>query len=185
MAKHKTKTAEKAPEGAGVDPEKVEALYKHLTTEVVEHGKLLKDALHVTDEAMEGMYAYGYGLYNQGDYDKASDVFEYLTKLNPYEYKYILGVGAARQLQKSYLPAASAYLVAALMEPKDPTPHYHAAECYLELDDPFSAYASMEFAIKAAGSQKKFADLKKRAVMTRDTLESKLEESAEEEKKSK
>jgi len=63
----------------------------------------------------------------------------------------------------------------AIISPDDPVPYYHAADCYLKLNDPFSATVALKMVVKRSGSDPKFATIKERSEMTVKKLEEELE----------
>ena len=85
-------------------------------------------------EAFRALYSMGFGFYEGGQYEKAYHFFGFLTTLGPKEAKYLMGLGAAFQMQKKYALAVQSYGFAALLSPSDPLPHFHAAECLYRLN---------------------------------------------------
>lgn len=81
------------------------------------------------------IYGSGFGLYEKGNYLEASELFTQLLLENPYDIRYWRGLAAARQMEKNYEMALNAWALVAILEDKDPLPHYHAAECLLSMGD--------------------------------------------------
>ena len=52
-------------------------------------------------------------------------------------------MGATLQMMKKYEDAANAYGFAAIMDCHDPRPSFHAAECYIALNDKEKAEAAL------------------------------------------
>jgi type III secretion system low calcium response chaperone LcrH/SycD len=82
---------------------------------------------------LEVIYNLAYTLYNQGHYLEAEKAFELLCLLEPSSERFLMGLGAARQLQKNYQGAVLAYNLAAATGKDDPMVAIRAAECYLAL----------------------------------------------------
>lgn len=96
-------------------------------------GYTLKDFSAFTDDEMEAAYATGCQQIDQGRYDQAEKVFEFLCRLDHYEGKYWIGLGACRQMQKKYDSAVKSYALAGIHDMENPIPALRAAECYVAL----------------------------------------------------
>src|SRR5260221_14564233 len=105
-------------------------------------GVMPKAALRIGDDTMEEIYTQAYNLYNQGRYKEASYIFRMLMMLDFTTPKYILGLAASLHRMKDYQNASNLYMLCAALDPKNPMPHYHSADCYLQID-------AMELAILA------------------------------------
>jgi type III secretion system low calcium response chaperone LcrH/SycD len=81
------------------------------------------------------LYATAYGLYSQGDYQGAEELFLQLVLLNAFEEKHWRGLASSHQMQRKYQDAAYAWSLVALLCDSDPYPHFHAAECLLSLKE--------------------------------------------------
>lgn len=86
-------------------------------------------------EEQEQLYAMSFLLYEKGDYATAIGFFTKLVSTNPFMAKYWRGLASSQQMQKEYLAAIQAWSLVALLDDKDPLPHFHAAECLLSLDN--------------------------------------------------
>ena len=102
-----------------------------------------------SNEDLSLLYTLAYTLYQAEDFDQAKEVFKQLASSKPFEKKYWFGLGGCYQMKKSYTEALKAWAMAALIDGKDPTPHYHAAECYLSLKE----YPEGKKAMRAATSR--------------------------------
>ena len=142
-----------------------EATIKHVLEGALKKGIMPKTALKLTDETMEAVYTQGYNLYGQGKYKEASHVFRLLMLLDFTTPKYVLGLAACAHRQKEYENAANLYLVCASLDPTNPLPHFHAADCYLQVKLPTVALFSLTMAINAAADQKQYALVKERAML--------------------
>ena len=119
---------------------------------------------------MEAMYAQGYNLYNQGKYKEASYVFRLLMLLDYLTPKYVLGLAACLHRLKDYKSAANIYLLCGTLDAHNPLPHYHAADCYIQLGLTPLAIFSLDMAQTAAGDQPQYSVIKERAKLMRETL---------------
>lgn len=89
---------------------------------------------HVTKEGIEDLYAFAYGFYESGHYEKSMHFFRFLTLVDFENRKHWMGLGAAYQMLKQYERALQCYAQAALLNPNEPYAHWHAAECFLALN---------------------------------------------------
>jgi type III secretion system low calcium response chaperone LcrH/SycD len=128
---------------AKVDWGAVEALDKAIN----EDGHILKDFAGVTDDEMEAVYAVALQEIDAGKYRDAEDRFLLLCRLDHYNGKYWLGLGAVRQLTKRYQGAINAYAMAGIHDGENPVPGLRAAECYLAIGDLENALSGAKAAV--------------------------------------
>lgn len=128
------------------------------------------EPIDIPQAQIDGLYGLAHSLYGSGKYEESCNLFRLLVMIEPFEYKYTFGLAASLQMEKKFLDSATAYLMAASTDTTNPMPHYHAAECYLNLHDPGSACISLGLAIDTAGTQEKYISLKERCQLTRDRL---------------
>ena len=83
---------------------------------------------------LESSYAEAYALYQAGKYARASDLFRSLCTESPLEARFWFGLGSCMQESGEYQNALQAWAMAALLDPKNPYPHFHAAECSCSLN---------------------------------------------------
>lgn len=133
-------------------------------------GVRAKDAMGISDQAIEGIYGQAYRLYNTGKYQDASQLFRLLVVLNGTEPKYALGLAACFHMMKEYVTAAEMYTLCGILDPNNPIPHYHASDCYIQLDDKISAVIALEMAVRRAGDRPEFLQLKDRALLSIESL---------------
>lgn len=139
-------------------------------------GIMPKHALQLGDDTMEAIYGQAYNLYNQGRYKEASYIFRLIMLLDYMTPKYILGLAACLHRMKDYKNAANIYLLCGTIDVTNPLPHYHAADCYIQLNVPEMAVFSLGLAITAAGDQPQYAVVKERSTLMKESLEKQLEE---------
>ncbi|MES2274028.1 MAG: tetratricopeptide repeat protein [Chlamydiota bacterium] len=107
--------------------------------------------LLLSEEEVEKFYAYGFAQYGTGNWNEALDVFRVLCTRRPLEPRFWFALGAALQETESYKDALHSWAMAALLKPKDPYPHFHAAECCFSLhwtSDGFKALNESEARIQ-------------------------------------
>jgi len=108
----------------------------------------IRDILGLDDKQMNGLYAMGFNFYQAGKYDDALKIFRGLCLFDQLEPKHWLGLGATLQMLEKYEEAANAYGFAAIMDCHDPRPSFHAAECYIALNDKEKAEAALNTVIE-------------------------------------
>lgn len=145
------------------------------TLNIVQKGISPKDAMGVSDEQSEAIYAQAYRLYNTGKYQEAIHLFRVLIFLLPNEYKYSLGLAACFHMLKEYDNAIRAYMVAGLLDGNSPIPHFHASDCYIQMQDPASAILMLDMAINKAANKPEFQILKDRALLMMSSLKKEME----------
>jgi type III secretion system low calcium response chaperone LcrH/SycD len=155
--------------------EKAEEALKGALEDALKKGIMPKTALQINDETMEAIYTQGYNLYNQGKFKESSYIFRLLMLLDFTTPKYVLGLAACAHRLKDYPNAANLYLLCAALDPTNPLPHFHSADCYLQLKMPTTALFSLGMAITAAGNQSQYALVKDRAILMKQALDQQLE----------
>ena len=94
------------------------------------------------DEDYDTIYSLAYSLYGTGDYGQAKEIFQ---------KKYWMGLGACWQLEKSYEEALKAWSMVALLDDTDPTPHFHATQCYFYMEEREEGLKALQAAKKRIG----------------------------------
>ena len=148
----------------------LEAIAKSLV-DAMSQGSSVAETGVLSDEALEAMYAAGYGLYEGRKYEKASKVFQSLCYYNHYEKKYFMGLAGCLQMMKHYEHAISVYSYASLLDCSDPNPPLQAANCHGALGQYKEAISGYAGASHFAGSNPEYKSLKEFA----DAMQAKLE----------
>lgn len=164
--------------GQGLGKEKAKQI-EAIADKIAKQGAVPKDVMGLNDQMVEGIYGQAYRLYNTGKYKDASQLFRLLVMLNPAEAKYPLGLAACFHMMKEYTSAAEMYTVCGMIDPANPIPHYHASDCYLQMDDKISAMIALEMAVKRSGDKPVFKTLKDRALMTIESLKKEIQKPKE------
>lgn len=84
---------------------------------------------------LEALYTYAYSLYQAGKTDDAAKAFQALCTRNPLEARFWFGWAAALQDGANYKKALPVWAMSAILEPSNPYPHFHAAECATSLEN--------------------------------------------------
>lgn len=136
---------------------------------------LLKGALPVTIMAseadLEKAYGRGVSLYKAGRYDEAMAYFQTLSTINPKDSRYLMGTSASLHMKKDYYAAIQCYNLTSILDPDDPLPLYHMADCYIRLQQPVGAYMVLEMAIPRCDKDPlRFKGLKDRMTVMLNSL---------------
>lgn len=132
---------------------------------IILENKTPKEALGFSDEMIEHMYAYGFRLYNLGNYKKAKDVFTSLSIFVPDDPRFYLGQGACCQRLKDWENAAAAYNTCSLIDTDSPMPLFYMYECLSQLNRPHDAAACLGEVISRCGDLELFAPIKERCML--------------------
>jgi type III secretion system low calcium response chaperone LcrH/SycD len=98
-------------------------------------------------EMQRQFYATAFGLYEKGDYRGAALLFTQLVLTDPYSEYYWQGLASAKQMAREYMSAVHAWSMVALLKEGDPLPHFHAAECFLTLEEKVDALKALDAAL--------------------------------------
>jgi type III secretion system low calcium response chaperone LcrH/SycD len=107
---------------------------------------LLQDACSISDDSLEDIYEKAYDHYSAGEGAHAAKQFGMLITLDPFQQRFWMGLAASQHLEKQYKKALQAYALAALLDDRDPAPHYHAAQCYLAMGNKNEAIKALDLA---------------------------------------
>lgn len=106
----------------------------------------LQDACDLSEASIDKLYEQAYDFYTSNQGQQAVRYFGMLITINPFQQKFWMGLGASQQLEKQPQKALQAYALAALLDDRDPSPHYHAAQCYLAMGNKQDAVKALELA---------------------------------------
>ncbi|WP_425128560.1 type III secretion system translocator chaperone SicA [Burkholderia latens] len=99
--------------------------------EAIQSGATIKDIQGVSQELMDGVYAYAYRFYQQGRLDDAEVFFRFLCIYDFYNVEYAMGLAAVFQLKKNYAKAIDLYALAFALAKDDYRPMFHVGQCHL------------------------------------------------------
>lgn len=107
--------------------------YAQLVLDGLQAGAAIKDLHGVSEDMLEGVYAYAHRFYSNGELDKAETFFRFLCLYDFYNGEYALGLGAVYQMQRHYQKAIDMYAVAFALTRADYRPMLHVGQCHLAL----------------------------------------------------
>ncbi|NGX54896.1 MAG: Chaperone protein IpgC [Chlamydiae bacterium] len=151
------------------DPEKLKKHQPELDS-YFDKGGTWQELLGYDPDKMEDHYKTGYNLYQSAEFKKAGGVFSYLTMLNPYEYKYWMGLGLAKQSEHFFEEAIVAYIVAESVDPEEPLPHFSLAQCYYALQLFDETKDHLNKAVKVAKMTPEDQEIKRKATILLQNL---------------
>jgi type III secretion system low calcium response chaperone LcrH/SycD len=96
-------------------------------------GATVGDMRGISSEMLEGVYAYAYRFYENGQIDKAEVFFRFLYLYDFYNGEYALGLAAVYQMKREYQKAIDMYAVAFALTTNDYRPMFHVGQCQLAL----------------------------------------------------
>ncbi len=160
----------------GAPGKKAEAAVKQIMEAALKKGIMPKQALQISDDTMEAIYTQAFTLYSQAKYRDASYIFRLLMLLDFTTPKYVLGLAACAHRVQDYTNAANLYFLCAALDPKNPLPHFHAADCYIQLGAIAVASYSLDMAIAVAADQPQYQAIKQRAGLMKEAIDKQLED---------
>jgi type III secretion system low calcium response chaperone LcrH/SycD len=90
---------------------------------------------HLSKDGIDALYAFAYGFYQSGNYEKGMHFFRFLTLVDIENRRNWMGLGASYHMLKQYERALQCYGQAALLDPNEPYAHWHAAECFMAINN--------------------------------------------------
>lgn len=87
----------------------------------------------ISSDMLEGVYAYAYRFYENGQIDEAEVFFRFLYLYDFYNGEYALGLAAVYQMKRQYRKAIDMYAVAYALTKDDYRPMFHVGQCQLGL----------------------------------------------------
>ena len=129
-----------------------------------------KEAMGISSEMLEHMYAFGYRLYNLGQYKQAATMFKSLTVYDPRNARYAFAMAATCHRAKNLKDASKYYLRASQINLDDPMPLYFLYDCYHQsglLDD---AKICLEEGIRRMSQNPVFSGLREKCQLFLNNL---------------
>lgn len=130
----------------------------------------LTEAMGISPEVQEVLYAYAHRLYESGKYTQAFNAFSLLAIIDSTNPTYFFGMGACQHLLKNYKDALFSYKTSFYLDVTNPLPLYHASDCCIHLNMFEEAIIFLGMVIVQAGEDEKYASIKERARMTQEAL---------------
>lgn len=123
----------------------------------------LNDIAKLDKEEREGIYSLGYQSYNQGNYKQAIDFFRLLYMFDPLNERNLFALGLALEKKGQFFEALTAYMACSYLNKTNPVFYFRSGICFVELQEPESAYHMYGLTQKHCKGKKEFAVLFERA----------------------
>lgn len=134
--------------------------------EAVQNGATLKDMRGVSQDLMDGIYAFAHRFYQQGKLDDAEVFFRFLCVYDFYNPEYALGLAAVHQLKKNYSKAIDLYALSYSLSKDDYRPMFHTGQCHLMMRKAALARKCFEIVVESCNDER----LKQKAASYLDGL---------------
>lgn len=141
-----------------------------LMEKVFQQGITFQELLGMTNDAKEYIYSRAEGMYNAGQYKDATPIFRGLLVADSKQPKFALGLGACLHRRKEHMCAVRAYSICADLDPKNPIPLFHAADCHMREKQWPSAIKCLTEAVSRSAAQDRYAMLKERSEKLLESL---------------
>ena len=122
--------------------------------------KTIQEICGISPATIEALYQAAKYLYEQQDYQEASDAFGILVFLNSQTHLFWLGLGNSEFFCNHYQAALTAYAFAMRADPFDPHCHIYSCKCYEALGQIDQAINALDLALIAISDNKKYEALK-------------------------
>jgi type III secretion system low calcium response chaperone LcrH/SycD len=127
------------------------------------------------EHELDAMYAFGLGFYQQARYGDAAKVFGLLVTMKHGEPRFLNAYAATFQVLGRYEQAIHYYGVSQLLDPADPVPTFHTAECMVALGWLDDARDALSLVIRQSEEKSaQFGTLLSRARALAELVQSKL-----------
>lgn len=126
-------------------------------------GVTLAQACGISGEELEAAYAMAYGLYGQGCWDDALQLFDFLCQHSHLERRFHVGRGSCLHMLRQYERALVAYGVAHVMDVEEPSVALRTAECLIALGRHSDALTALETVELLVTGKPEHAALQQRA----------------------
>jgi tetratricopeptide (TPR) repeat protein len=131
--------------------------------ELLQKAETIQPMLRDSNDIMALKFEIGQDYYRDREYDKAKEVFSYLTLVNPYIKKYWHCLAGSQVHLNQDEQALQSYAAAALIDPKDPTPHLCSAYCYLRQGDRAAAESSVTISLRLSQDNSNYKELEQKS----------------------
>lgn len=156
MAERKTSLLDDVEQG---DAQKLQEKIR----QVLSGETVLQRELGVSEEELEALYGVAYSTYQSGKYRDALKAFSMLASMNPYEFRFIFGTASCYQMLEEPMLGALLFQLAGSIEPRNPSPMLHTAECLAALKDKAGARVALEETVKRSDSNILYEPVRQRA----------------------
>ena len=104
----------------------------------------------LSEAEKEALYAFAFDAYTCENYSEGIRLFKYLTATSSLTSKYWKGLASCLQLTSQFQEALNCWSMVVLLEETDPMPHFHAAQCFIALNNQEDAMKAINLAAEMA-----------------------------------
>ncbi|MDB5839908.1 MAG: putative regulatory protein [Herminiimonas sp.] len=123
----------------------------------------LPNASRFNDQECEMIYGQGCNFFRQNAYEKAADVFSLLALYRPLEARYVTAHAMCQKLLRRFDIAVQLFATVMILEPGNPKPVMHAAECFFAMGQEETAISVLKSVLVIAGEGSEHAEMRERA----------------------
>lgn len=146
-----------------------ELLAKKDPSEIL-NGGVPQKQFGLSNEKLLEFYEYGSEFFKKEAYEEASNIYLFLTLLNPLIASFWVGLGMAEEMKQEYDAASLAYLMALDVNGEDLQPAIYCAQCLVKSGQPEKAKQFLEYALKEAEEAPLQSEFKKQAIQLQRTI---------------
>jgi len=157
-------------------PNEDKAKYDVLLKQMFQEGMLPKEAMKVTQDQIEQVYARAYYQFQSGKYKDASTIFKLLMMLDPFDARQPLGLASCFHKEKNYDLAAAFYMRSSVIDPTNPMPMYYASDCARQLNDLVGVKVALDRVKFIIGKNAQYSALLARVDLALEALEKEHDE---------
>ena len=94
----------------------------------------------------EELYREGVLCYREDDLERALTAFSKLIIMEPFSENYWMGLASCLHKNDEFEKALSCYAISGLLNEEDPSPHFHAAQIFFNMNDETEFSKALELA---------------------------------------
>lgn len=117
-----------------------------------------------SEDQLEQVYTMAYQNIEQGQYEKALPLFNFLVMYRPTSKRYLMGLGVTQQMLQNYAFALRAFSFIGALHPDSPPAFLHIAQCYLSMGDVEKALEALQVLLDYCGATPGHEAIAKRAI---------------------
>jgi type III secretion system low calcium response chaperone LcrH/SycD len=140
-----------------------EEVAKLVRSKEVKKGLLPQETLKLSKEKLLEFYQVAFTFFEGEYYQEASNLYLFLTFLNPHVSSFWVGLGMTEEMQEHYDSAIGAYLTALDLNENDLQPVLYCAECLNKMNKPKKAKELLQFAMRQLRDVPSYQEFKKQA----------------------
>ena len=133
-------------------------------------GKIAQEILGISDDEIDHYYKASQLFFEKEKYEDAANTYHFLVVLNPFIKEYWLGLAMSSQMCGDYEGALDAYKLIGFNEIESPIAYFFLSQCLFALHDRENAIIALDLAVEVAADNSEFADLKLKAIQTKNML---------------